>query len=53
MARGLHPTCESKDIIADLQEKGYKILAANIIKVDKTISNVAKQKVGLPLFMLV
>lgn len=56
MARGLHPTCEKEDILADLQEKGFKIIdAVNILKKDRNTTGDSNQtacRVGLPLFML-
>lgn len=56
MARGLHPTCEIKSIIEDLENKGFKILdAVNIMKRERRSeenSQEAIPKRGLPLFML-
>lgn len=56
MARGLHPSCDEKEIVLDLKDKGLQILkATNIIKIDKTESSDGRrttQKRGLPLFML-
>lgn len=56
MARGIHSSCESAEIVTDLQEKGLNILSAvNIIKKErKTDSqgNTSITKRGLPLFML-
>jgi Associated with zinc fingers len=45
MARRLHPTCEPKIIVKELQERGFKSVdAVNILK--------RKDKTPLPLFML-
>lgn len=56
MARGLHPTCATEDIIDDLRKKGLKILGAvNIIKKEKGNGENRREPVtkkGLPLFML-
>lgn len=57
MARGLHHTCSSKEIMEDLQNKGLKILdAVNMVKKERTENQEGNQtyrKRGLPLFMLV
>lgn len=57
MARGLHHTCSSIEIMEDLQNKGFKILdAVNIVKKERTENQEGNQtfsKRGLPLFMLV
>ncbi len=56
MARGLHHTCASKDIVEDLENKGLKILdAVNIVKKERTENGEGNQTInkrGLPLFML-
>lgn len=51
MARGLHPTCNPKDILDDLKESGLKITSVvNIIK--KRKENDTQIVDRLPLFML-
>lgn len=40
MAKGLHSTCDEKEIVQDLKEKGLQILdAKNIIKKEKIENN--------------
>jgi hypothetical protein len=51
IARGLHPTCDPKYIVEDLEQSGFNILSAVNLKKKLKIDN--KQIVkSLPLFML-
>lgn len=56
MARGLHSTCDEKEIITDLQQEGFLILdAKNILqneRIEKENGDIIIKKRALPLFML-
>lgn len=56
VARGLHATCATNEILNKLRGKGYKILdVTNIIKNEKQENQQGEQtltKRGLPLFIL-
>lgn len=54
MARGIHPSCDPKDILKDLKDKNFMIEdVINIMKNLKDKNSNNKTKIPLPLFMLV